>query len=413
MWGRALLGYLPDKLRRHCCCCHRWRCFQHNLCTKAQKAPKQQQFVIVSIATNLILRYCTPKLTCPLFSQNEDAPTVTVTFDATPIPTPTDLPNLPSGTYGLPLTLNKSPNTCFNDTTQTQAWTCNIIFGFASQMALTVTQNAPQLGRPGNYNVLINSNESLTIDGNVLAYGTQPPVMDPAMPMELVNDTFDLSRGPAWFRMLPYNKTVIVPESALSVPTSTTSKARRNGGGFPPPSGPGDFMRKGVAKSGDKPWICTWPDTFVEVFIYALQNSSFSAQTGTITAGPTATPTASTSLSSGTGSPSSDPVPNYTPLPPYPRAIKMKERRVSGAPEPYCVQVEVLADNSTAAVKDASGNPVKIWIVENEPGPPMAETESKQTSHNDRDKRGAYEMLYGRDDDDGDMSNCGCMWFSS
>ncbi|KAF3761336.1 hypothetical protein M406DRAFT_357696, partial [Cryphonectria parasitica EP155] len=56
----------------------------------------------------------------------DSVPTITVTFDATPIPTPSNLPDLAEGSFGLPLNLNQDPNTCFNDTSQTSAWSCNI-----------------------------------------------------------------------------------------------------------------------------------------------------------------------------------------------------------------------------------------------------------------------------------------------
>lgn len=335
-----------------------------------------------------------------LCSFQDSVPTVTITFDATPIPTPSDLPALAQGAYGLPLNLNQSPNTCFNNTAQTAAWSCQIAFQQAMALTLEITRNAPQLGRDGTYDVSLQTNYTNTPDGssdNVnLMYGASAPSITPAMNMELVNDTFDLDRGPAWFRMLPYNKTVVVAEDLLSV--TAAKKIRRQDPGPPPTVG--NFQRKGVAQTGDKPWICTWPDTFVEMFIYAEQNSSYAAQsTATITTAPVTTATsAGTGSGTGTATGSSatatatggTEVITMQHLSAYPRAVKVKERRVNESPRAFCYQVQVQADNSTVPVTDSNGNVIYLEIDEIE-------------QPNGMDKR----------DGDGDMSDCGCMWFSS
>lgn len=340
------------------------------------------------------------KITDPHGNRYQDSvPTITVTFDATPIATPSDLPALSQGQYGLPLNLNKSPNTCFNDTSQTQAWSCNIVFGQLISLEMAITRNAPQLGKDGNYEVWMGANSSRP-DDDMLSYGASVPAINPSMSMELVNDTFDLSRGPAWFRMTPYNKTVVVAEDLLSA-TSSSSKAKRdpNGDMF---NTVGNFQRKGVAAAGDKPWICTWPDTFVEVFIYATQNSSYASETGggTITAPPSTTPTATSTGSAAAATPT-DEVISVQPLSGYPRAVKVKERRVNQAPRPYCVQVEVLSDNTTQPVLDSSGNQVTIEIEEIEQSSGMDKRENTE------------KWMLTRSGDAGDMSDCGCMWFSS
>lgn len=344
---------------------------------------------------------------CRTCSFQDSVPTVTITFDATPIPTPSDLPALAQGTFGLPLNLNQAPNTCFNNTAQTAAWSCQIAFQQAMALNLVITRNAPQLGRDGTYDVTLITNYTNTPDGANddinLMYGASAPSITPAMNMELVNDTFDLDRGPAWFRMLPYNKTVVVAENLLSV--TAAKKIRQNQG--PPPS-VGNFQRKGVAQTGDKPWICTWPDTFVEMFIYAEQNSSYAAQsTATITTAPVTTATSTgTGTAAGTGTATgsiaaatstggSEPTPMQH-LSAYPRAIKVKERRVNESPRAFCYQVEVQSDNSTVPVTDSNGDVVYLEIDEIE-------------QSNGMDKRDGLTARAS----DGDMSDCGCMWFSS
>lgn len=324
-----------------------------------------------------------------------------MTFDATPIATPADLPALAQGSYGLPLSLNKSPNTCFNDTSQTQAWSCNIIFPQLMSLEMVITRNAPQLGKDGNYEVWMGTNSTNSPDNYGLSYGASSPSINPSMSMELVNDTFDLSRGPAWFRMTPYNKTVVVAEDFLSASSSSKVKREPGGGLF---NTVGNFQRKGVASAGDKPWICTWPDTLVEVFIYATENSSYVSETGaaTITAAPSTSATATATESAATATTTSEMI-SVQPLPAYPRAVKVKERRMNQAPRPYCVQVEVLSDNSTEPVLDSDGNQVTIEIEEIE-------------QSNGMDKRDLTDKwMFSRQgsSDAGDMSDCGCMWFSS
>lgn len=330
-------------------------------------------------------------------------PTVTVTFDATPIPTPSDLPALAQGTFGLPLNLNQAPNTCFNNTAQTAAWSCNIAFSQAMAMQLTITRNAPQLGKAGAYDVTMMTNTSANPDpngnDNALTYGANAPAILPAMNMELVNDTFDLARGPAWFRMLPYNKTVLVSEDLLTV-SSSSPKARRDG--FIPTGS--NFERKGIAQEGDKPWLCTWPDTFVEMFIYAEQNSSYASEsTATITTAPSTPATATaTGIAAGPTSIDTTEVIEMAHLTAYPRAIKVKERRINQSPRPFCVQVVVTAENTTEPIRDADGKQVIIQIDE-------------IGQSNGMDKRDADEewLLSRNGGVGGDMSDCGCMWFSS
>lgn len=340
-------------------------------------------------------------------------PTVTVTFDATPISTPANLPALPQGDFVLPLSLNSAPNTCFNNTAQSSAWSCNIAFDQAVALQLEITRNAPQLGRDGTYDVTLLTNFSSggfpedddDLSTNSLMYGASAPLIQPAMNLELVNDTFDLDRGPAWFRMVPYNKTVVLAENAFSA--STSSKQRRGDPDFGPTVG--NFQRKGVAEAGDKPWICVWPGTFVEIFIYATQNSSYASQaSATITTEPTSSTTSAgtTTGNSGTatatvsagpgGAPGTEIIPTTDRLNAYPRAIKVKERRVNQSPRAYCYQVIVKSDGSTTAATDTAGNVVTVDIDEIEQSSGM----DKRTNLFERGQ-------------DGDMSDCGCMWFSS
>lgn len=331
----------------------------------------------------------------------DNMPTATVTFDATSIPTPSDLPPLATGSFGIPLNVNAAPYTCLTDTAQYKAWDCNIAFNQAVALQVQITRNAPQLGKDGTYDVLLVTDySSVAREGDPeipnLMYGASAPLIQPAMNLELVNDTFDLARGPAWYRMSPYNKTVVVPESGLH--TSSSSKHRRGDPAFAP--SPGSFQRKGMAEAGDRPWICVWPETYVEMFIYARQNSSYAeASTATITTRLPSTATATESGATATATGTGTEVISMNKLTAYPRAIKIKERRVVNSPRPYCYQVIVNDDNSTTPVTDTSGNVVAaVEIDENEEPDDIA-------------KR--HELSERSTGENGDMSECGCMWFSS
>lgn len=346
---------------------------------------------------------------------------MTVTYDATPIPTPTDLPELVTGSFNLPLMTNRVSNTCFNDTTQSQAWNCNILI-FAT-MIMKIQKNVHD---GGGYSIGITCNQSLTLANNVYSYGEQPLVIPEPSPMELVNDTFQPARGPAWFKMMPFNKTVILPEPVLTASPSSSTPTQVVGRNFNNAFGssPGDFKRKGIAQTGDKPWVCTWPETFLEIFIYPKQNSSYSgwpkaSSSGTSGPWPSVTPAPGSPTSSNgyppastTGDSGATTTGPYMPVdttgwemppPPYPRVIKIEERRIDRSPMPSCRQVEITGDGKPARpVKDANGNDVVVYIVENEPPPPGA----PGTSQSNRLHNSVLEYR-----DSSEISDCGCMWF--
>ena len=271
---------------------------------------------------------------------------MTTTFDATPFTTvPSGISSLPTGTFCLPIT---TPSTqeqgCIQDTTQSSAWTCQIPPALPYQLDVDFIPGSPAL-----------SNNELTLNYgnntiNFLPYGAQPPVLGQAEVLGLVTDSQNPERGPAWFFQAPYNKIVILPEQALTAPSSN-SKRQYN------PHGPetGAFMgRKGVAQPGDNPWFCYWNGTLLETFIYVNQTSSWGrsssmSSSSTTSATPTgghrggSTGTYSSSTQTSAAQSSSYPSSGATPVPDfleiYPKVIKIQERRIpKGAPSipPYC-----------------------------------------------------------------------------
>lgn len=340
----------------------------------------------------------------------------------------------------MPLMMNRISSTCFNDTQLSQAWSCNLLVFAGLSMVIEDNLETPEAG---DYTISLTCNDTQTLGNFVYTYGEQPPlILDPA-PMELVNDTLEPARGPAWFKMLPYNKTVILHESQLQAPDDgddSSAQVRRNFNSFDGP-GPGDIKRKGTARTGDRPWICTWPETLLEVFIYPMQNSSWarplpppptsfpSMTSGTFTGGaPTPTGEHPFGGDGGGGGnnpfgshisdfdfptpTSGSPGPGETghfdgfPPPPYPRVVKVEERRINDSPMATCRQVEVVGDGQPARpVKDAKGNDVVINIIENTP---VAQSQEVKMV---LERRGQYYNPLLRRDSSADLTSCGCIWF--
>ncbi|KAK7942872.1 Glucan 4-alpha-glucosidase [Apiospora aurea] len=388
--------------------------------------------------------------------------TPSVTLDLVPWPTfPSGLAPLATGDYTLPLSLDRSPSTCFNDTTQAQAWNCNIIF---SQLTLTIKalDDEPATSQ---YAASLSYNSSLTLANSVFTYGMQPPSIQDVQ-LILVNDTNEPGRGPAWAFELPYNKTVIIPEElfptttasiSAAMPTSESTDSPRFKRGRKAADFSDQFKRKGVAHPGDKPWICHWGGTLLETFIYASQNSSrnpivtgsssSSAPIQTPSAsytGPYAGPgenlimpgypptayaggdermlTPSPIVSTTTVTPTSTPTNPFQATTPtsnkssYPRVVKLEERRVADGRgrTPFCRQYNILANGQGAEpVKDKEGNYVEVSIIEDERTSSSGSNSNSNPSR--RIRRRDIEKYLGHSiearDVGKDMSNCGCMWW--
>lgn len=376
-------------------------------------------------------------------------------WDTQPLSTlPPDLPPLPQGNFSMFLGRNnRISNTCFSDPTLSQAWSCDLTL-FQLSMSIKRLSDEPNIS---DYSFGFLFNESNTLKNNVYTYGVQPPDLKD-LKMKLVSDVFEAPRGPAWNFEVSYNKTAIIPEPFIS-PTSSSQNRRRmmfGGGG-------GDPKRRGIAQPGEKPWVCYWDNTILEAFIYAGQNNSFS-RPGDPGSGPMTTVPASASTSGNTAdgpaetsaggttdvpdigngngfqpsynpfdnkdphttsatdglptttsapaSSSSDPFDKglpmpISPLPPYPRVIKVEERRNAGstAVKPWCRQYRITGENQAVPNRDANGNYIEVHIDEDE-GDYGSSGESR------RDVVENY--IRARNSAKGtDMSDCGCIWWLS
>ncbi|PON20772.1 hypothetical protein TGAM01_v210373 [Trichoderma gamsii] len=324
------------------------------------------------------------------FGSSYPPPFPTPTSDVIPLPdVPPRLPHLPTGTYELPLLIpNQSPKGCLNDTRQSAAWNCNIPTSYYEM----------KLGNMSNEKATACYNLSLKpvslVDSRFL-WGAQPPNID-GETLTLVNDTSEPRRGPAWWLKVTYDKIVVVAQDAFP-PPSTTKRWDNMGRPFD------DYdvirTKKSLgAQNGDKPWICTWPGTTLEVFIYPIQNSSVGAN-----------PTSGTATSSAASSTNSVPNPYAAEgLFPYPRSVKLIEKRdASNTPRPFCRQVQVV-DNGRgiANVTDNSGNPVQIQINEN-----YDSDDDQQTSQNNRSLRKKWDQSWNSQKME-QLTPCGCLWSS-
>lgn len=380
--------------------------------------------------------------------------TATMTFDARPIPTPTDLVPLPLGAYSLPImSISRSHRGCFNDTTQAQAWQCHLVI---SNLKLTITKTRKD--SPGDYTASITVNTSNTMANNFYSYGEQPFLIEKPAPLDLVIDTEEPNRGPAWYHMTRFDKIVIVPENAIKMDSDPEGNRRRiRSFGAKYPIGATDFKRKGMIPDGHKPWICTWQGTFLEVFVYAQQNSSFSGMKlpsppppstpsptpnpppppkPEPTAGPKATaearvhdnnlhatenqkappptptpPSPPNAVAAVEQSPTSSSIYgpidlDFTPPPmPYPRVIKLEERHMYGPAKVRCEQVEIQEEGPAKPVRDADGKPKVIEIIEAE------RSMDPDATTTDLGRRSTSPLL-DRDAGGNDSRNqCSCNWF--
>lgn len=318
-------------------------------------------------------------------------PFPTPTSDVIPLPiVPPRLPHLPTGTYELPpLIANQSPKACFNDTRQSAAWSCSMPSSYYEMKLINKTNERPT----SCYGLSL---KAINLIDSRFLWGTQPPNIDNEI-LTLVNDTSEPRRGPAWWLKVTYDKIVVVAENAFTPPNPKTKRWDNVGGPF------GDYdvtrtNKPNGAQNGDKPWICTWPGTILEVFIYPIQNSS-----------ATANPTSHTAASSAASSMSSVPNPYASEgLYPYPRSVKFVERRQAGnTPRPFCRQVQVV-DNGRgmANVTDSLGNPVQIQINEN-----LDSDDEQETSRNSRSLRKMWNQPWNSQKLE-QLTPCGCLWWS-
>ncbi|KAK4542158.1 hypothetical protein LTR36_007005 [Oleoguttula mirabilis] len=228
----------------------------------------------------------------------------TALYDASPIATPTS-GSPATGTYALSYsTPQETQVACLTEQGQQVAWSCDIGGTPAAAISVGILPNGNESGA-----FIFYAND----DNNTMYYGTQGSFMNTNWaPFMTVQDNDDKGSGPAFYFQQFYDKVVVLPETALSVPSS--KKKRQN-----LQLNQGWLQQKQAAVPGEKPWFCVWNNTFVEGFIYveetiaatySLTSSSTQAtssanasQTFSSSSPPPAAPSTTTTSYSG-GSPS-------------------------------------------------------------------------------------------------------------
>ena len=337
--------------------------------------------------------------------------TTTSLVDAVPVTsTPTDLPPLPTGSFALKLgTPILSPSTCINNQAETSAWQC----ANGADLNFEIQQDC-------HFNLL---NQDPTVP---IRYGAQPPHLPSSTKMQLMYDKDGWKRGPAFFFQQAFDKIVVVRESdftATNVRRSLSETGEydelavledRDITSYGPPDP--------VATIGSKPWYCFWNGTMLEGFIFTTQDtnsSNASTSVSSLSGQPPYLPipsmtnigssAAAASSSSTSGSwPKRDILPP-TNLAPFPKVVKIEERRNYQNPvQPYCQRMQILNNGSPGPLPNqATGQPITFNLTENEPqqqpetyGPPRR----RRTWHFRREdavkKRTAV------------PSSCECQWLS-
>ena len=172
-----------------------------------------------------------------------------------------------------------------------------------------------------------------------------------------MNDKNDRGKGPAYFFQQFYNKVVIVKEVEFEYSGSKRSLTR----GIEASKSITERGRGAGAKfekilPSDRPWYCIWNDTILEGFIYATQENddtvgisaplaAISTAYSVFAAGLPAI-SASPLLTTSTNNPQSATKEQWSKRQatglPFPKRVKLEERRTVNSPQPYCKQMQLL-----------------------------------------------------------------------
>jgi hypothetical protein len=344
-------------------------------------------------------------------------------FDAVPIPTPVGLSPLPTGPFALPLGIPQESNPgCLTQANQYSAWSCKMTF---APLVLTINDTLIS----GEFMQVASMERGPSVPNGAILYGLQTPDLD-LKPMELVLDLDYKAYGPAYHFSARYDKLVILPPEELNFGSGLTKRQSEK------------FRQRFEVKPGDSPWYCYWNHTYIEGYIYAEDNSTAASLTSFPTQWPMVTstvsgkdvivaPTAITVTVSGsdttsgspqtmpatiTSTPSSLPSPvaardapsdTSSPprMPPYPRIVKIEERRLPDSPQPYCQQMVLLDNGEITSAPSPNDSPIRIWLQESDPGYDEYATETSIASG--RDKR-QLSLPKERRSDPSDA--CHCQW---
>ena len=309
----------------------------------------------------------------------------TTLIDATPVTSaPPNLPSLSPGQFTFPMAPAISVRSaCLEKLEQKSCWAC----ASGVPLALEVSTSDATATR-----VTLNS----SYDNDRPKYGPFPPEMVGTVPVQLVLDTDQPGRGPAYLFQQTINKTVVLHEDALN---ASTSPQKRDWDDL---EALAELHPRAntFAQPGEKPWFCFWNNTMLQGFIYVTIDANEQGDVSLASSVATAAPTLATAAATAAAAPSaaglspSVPTPTTTApayvrrgdhdaakyalastssstapvaaatasasgawpsnLPPaYPKAIKLEERRIPGVSSaPYCQQMQILDDYGLGPLPD-------------------------------------------------------------
>ncbi|KAF2633641.1 hypothetical protein BU25DRAFT_356183 [Macroventuria anomochaeta] len=304
-------------------------------------------------------------------------------FGATPIPTPSGFSSLPTGAFSLPLGFPQEANPgCLVQANEYSAWSCKMTFA-----PIILTINNTGVDSNGNQQQGASTRGGALAPDGVIQYGAQTPQLD-LEPMQLVLDLDYKNYGPAYHFSARYDKIVVLRPEELTAGSSL--KKRETTDDTP-------SRQRFTVQPGDYPWYCYWNRTYIEGYIYAEDNSTAASFTALPTTWPTNPPSstvpdtvtfaaatfAPTSTTTTLPNAAADVIPTSSSIarrdaiadaaasssriPPYPRIVKIEERRLPGSPQPYCQRM-VLLDNGKIAPAPNGNDPVlMLWLQEQDP----------------------------------------------
>ncbi|KAF1837341.1 hypothetical protein BDW02DRAFT_586763 [Decorospora gaudefroyi] len=346
-------------------------------------------------------------------------------FDAVPIATPAGLWPIPTGSFALPLGIPQEQNPgCLTQANQYSAWSCKMTFA-----PLVITINETTVSGESRQVATMGSGPSVP-NGSIL-YGLQSPQLN-SKPLELVSDLDYKAYGPAYHFSARYDKLVILPPEELNYSLGSAFTKRQSG----------KFRQRFEVKSGDNPWFCYWNQTYIEGYIYSQDNSSAASLTSFPTQWPTATSTildtavagaatAATMTNGNSQLPSSQPPPVVeTPasatvaarevptddaspprMLPYPRIIKIEERRLPDSPQPYCEQMVLLDNGVMTWSTGPNDSPIRIWLQESHPSyEEYFAAQASATKIATADKKGKREAAFEVERRSDPSDACHCQW---
>jgi hypothetical protein len=287
---------------------------------------------------------------------------------------------------------------------------------------LIFTINNTSVDSNGNMQQVASSRGGSLVPEGVIQYGLQTPELE-VQPLQLVLDLDYKNYGAAYHFSARYDKIVVLRPDELTAGSSLKSKRQTAAS-----------RQRFTVQPGDYPWYCYWNQTYIEGYIYAENNSTAASFTALPTMWPTNSPSSTVpdtaTFGAATPVPSSstatfpteaaeviatpstpvrrdaaaDAAASSSRIPPYPRIVKIEERRLPDSPQPYCQRM-VLLDNGQIAPAPNGNDPiVTLWLQEQDPSYAEYFSATTTTVQNKRDA----DLQMERRGDPAD--SCHCQW---